>query len=79
MPLGTIRQMAHSGAQVSEASRGSQTPVETTGANELPDHLPEAVNYAFAGNDILLAAVEALGAEGGNAHLLRPVGGERKS
>ena len=38
----------------------------------------EDENQAVTGNDILLAAVEALGARGGNAHLLVP-NGERKS
>lgn len=38
----------------------------------------ENPDQALESNDILLAAVEALGAEGGNAHLLRP-NGDRKS
>ena len=38
----------------------------------------ENPDQAVVSNDILLAAVEALGAEGGNAHLLRP-NGDRKS
>jgi hypothetical protein len=40
---------------------------------------PPDPNQAVASNDILLAAVEALGADGGNAHLLAPSSGERKS
>jgi hypothetical protein len=31
------------------------------------------------GTDILLAAVEALGVDGGNAHLLQPANGEQRS
>lgn len=40
---------------------------------------PQDLTRAVASDDILLAAVEALGAEGGNAHLLAPANGERKS
>ncbi len=39
---------------------------------------PPNPDQQVEGDDILLAAVEALGAEGGNAHLLRP-NGDRKS
>jgi len=73
-PLEYARKLA-AAAQAPLASAWLRVSLALHGAPMAP---PDP-NQAVASNDILLAAVEALGAEGGNAHLLAPSNGDRKS